>query len=398
MEQLAIFGGKPVRKKHIYYGTQYIDEEDIAAVGEALRGRLITTGPRVKAAEDRLCNLTEAKYSTVMSNGTAALHLACMAAGIGPGDEVITTPITFAATANAVRYCGGTVVFTDIDPETYNIDPAEVKKHITSKTKAIIGVDYTGQVVDVDALRALCDEHGLLFIEDAAHSIGSKYNGQPVGSLADLTCFSFHPVKTVTAGEGGAVTTNNDALAKKVVQGRTHGMVYTDELFINESHGRWYHEQQELGYNYRMTDFQAALLISQLDKLDLFAARRKEIVHRYNEAFSQIPELIVQKPIPQSDTVNHLYVLQLNLPLLNCSRKEFFYAMDAERVVCQIHYIPVYYHPYYQQLGYQKGLCPHAEKLYEGIVSIPLYYGLSDSDVEDVIHAVTKVVNYYKKG
>ena len=398
MEKPVILGGTPVRNTHIYYGTQYIDDDDIAAMSEALRGRLITTGPRVASAEATLCGVTGAKYATVMANGTAALHLACMAAGIGPEDEVITTPITFAATANAVLYAGGTVVFADIDPETYLIDSDEVEKHITAKTKAVIAVDYTGQVANMDALRQICERHGLLLIEDAAHSIGSKFNGKPVGSIADLTCFSFHPVKTVTAGEGGAVTTNDPELYKKVKALRTHGMAYTEELFVNESHGRWYHEQQDLGFNYRMTDFQAALLESQLHKLNRFAARRKEIVRRYNEAFSSMPELILQKNDPRSDTVNHLYVLQLNLSLLNCTHREFFYAMDAERVVCQVHYIPVYYHPYYQRLGYKKGLCPLAEKLYEGIISIPLYYGLSDEDVSDVIHAVKKTISWYKKG
>lgn len=397
MEKLAIFGGKPTREKHIYYGTQYIDEDDIAAVAQTLRHRLITTGPQVAAAEEHLCKLAGAKYATLVSNGTAALHLACMALELQEGDEVITSPMTFAATSNAVLYCGGTVVFADIDPETYNISPAEIEKKITRKTKAIIGVDFTGQAVDVEAIRRICDKYNLVFIEDAAHSIGTCYNGKPVGSLADMTCFSFHPVKTLTAGEGGAVTTNSEKYFKKVSSCRTHGIVREEEDFIEESHGRWYHEQLELGYNYRITDFQAALLNSQMNKLDLFAARRKEIVKLYNKAFKDMRELVLQKNMPFSDTVNHLYILQLNLELLNCTRKEFFDAMDMERVVCQVHYIPVYLHPYYQKLGYEKGLCPNAEYVYERILSIPLYYGLTDEDVNDVIHAVKKVVAYYSK-
>lgn len=397
MEQLAIKGGKPVRDTQIYYGRQWIDEEDIQAVETALRDRLITCGPRVERLEQKLCEVTGAKYAVAVSNGTAALHTACMALGIGPGDEVITTPITFAASANCARYCGATVVFADINPETYNIDSKDIEKKITPRTKAIVAVHFTGQSIEHDEIRALCDQHGIYLIEDAAHAIGTKYKGQPIGSIADVTCFSFHPVKTVTSGEGGAVTTNDEALYKKLVLFHAHGITHDQAWMENEPEGHWYYEQIALGYNYRMTDFQAALLMSQLDKLPMFTERRKEIVDFYNEQLADVEELILQKEIPESDTTRHLYIIQLKLDKLTCTRREFFDAMSAENVCCQVHYIPVYYFPYYRNLGYEKGLCPNAEKMYEGIMSIPLYPAMSSQDMQDVVRAVKKVIAAYRK-
>lgn len=397
MEQLAIFGGSPVRNTPIYYGRQCIEQMDINAVEKVLRSDLVTCGPKVAEAEKKICEVTGAKYAVVVSSGTGALHLAAMAAGIKKGDEVIVTPMTFAASANCILYCDGTPVFADIRPDTYNIDPESIRAHITEKTKAVVAVDYTGQAVELDEIREICREHGLVLIEDAAHSIGTRYKGRKVGSIADLTTFSFHPVKTVTAGEGGAVTTNDEQTYRRLLRLRSHGITREQDEMVNPSDALWYNEQVELGYNYRMTDFQAALLISQLSRLDLFIARRKEIVKRYDEIFSQMPELIVQKEIEDSDTARHLYVIQLNPELLNCSRREFFDALYAENVCPQVHYLPVYMHSYYQKLGYKQGLCPVAEKLYENIMSIPLYYGLTDEDVETVIEAVKKVVEYYRK-
>lgn len=398
MEKLAINGGTPVRSKKIFYGRQFIDENDIKAVADVLRSDYITCGPKVTELEERLCEVTHAKYAVAVSNGTAALHIACIAAGVGPGDEVITTPITFAASANCAVYCGATPVFADINPETYNIDPVSIRAHITSKTKAVVAVDFTGQAVEVEKIRAICDEYNLVFIEDAAHSIGTTYNGKPVGSLADMTCFSFHPVKTVTSGEGGAVTTNNKGFYEKLVLAHTHGITHETEQMEEKNHeGPWYYEMIQIGYNYRMTDFQAALLLSQLDKLKRFSDRRKEIVMKYDDAFSKLPQLFIQKTIPQSDTTRHLYIIQLKLDQLNCTRRQFFDAMSAENVQCQIHYVPVYWFPFYQHKGYKKGLCPKAEGVYKGIMSIPLYPTLTDADVDDVIHAVTKIVSYYKK-
>ncbi len=397
METLAINGGTPVRATAIGYGRQYIDEEDIAAVVEALKSPEITCGPRIAQLEQMLCQVTGAKYAVAVSNGTAALHVAAMAAGIGEGDEVIVSPITFAASANCVLYCGGKPVFADINPETYNIDPASIRKLITSKTKAIVAVDFTGQAVELDEIRAICKEHQLVLIEDAAHAIGTVYKGQPVGSVADMTTFSFHPVKTVTSGEGGAITTNDEELYRKLLLYRAHGITRNREEMVHPTDARWYYEQVELGYNYRITDIQAALLMSQLKKLPAFSARRKEIVAKYNEAFAEIPEIVVQKEIEGSDTTRHLYILRLNPELLSCDRRQFFDAMVAENICPQVHYQPVYWLPYYEKLGYEKGICPNAEKLYNEMMSIPLYYSLTNEDVEDVICAVKKLVAYFRK-
>ena len=396
MEKLAIQGGTPVRDTKIYYGHQYIDEADVAAVADVLRNRDLTCGPKIAELEKRLCELTGAKYAVAVSNGTAALHIACQAIGVAAGDEVITTPITFAASANCALYCGATPVFADINERTYNIDPASVAEKMTEKTKAVVAVDYTGQAAELAPLLKLCRENGAVLIEDAAHSIGTKYDGKPVGSIADLTTFSFHPVKTVTGGEGGAVLTNNAEYYKKLLLYRSHGITRDDSLLEKEREGAWYYEQVALGMNYRMTDIQAALIISQLDKLERFSERRSQIVARYNEAFANIPEVTVQEEIPESDTTRHLYILRIKPEMLTVNRRQFFDAMAAENVCCNVHYIPVYYHPYYEKLGYQKGICPKAEKLYEEIMILPLYYAMTDQDVEDVIHAVKKVVENYR--
>ncbi len=395
MNKPAIEGGTPVRETPIYYGHQYIDEADIQAVTDVLRSDYLTTGPKITELEGKLCALTGAKHAAVCSNGTAALHIACLAAGIGPGDEVITTPITFAASANCALYCGAKPVFADINPHTYNIDPASVEEKITERTKAVVAVDFTGQSVELEPLLALCRKHHLILIEDGAHVIGTKYNGRYNGSIADMTTFSFHPVKTVTAGEGGAVLTNREDFYEKLLLYRSHGITREPSQMEHESDGPWYYEQIALGFNYRMSDIQAALLISQLDKLDMFAARRKEIVRRYNEAFSNVPGLIVQQEIPESDTVRHLYILRLDPAALRIDRAQFFAALGAENVCCNVHYIPVYYFPYYEKMGYHKGLCPQAEKLYDEILTLPLYYAMTDEDVESVIEAVLKIARYY---
>lgn len=397
MKELAIYGGRPVRETPVYYGRQCIEQDDVEAVTAALLSDLITCGPRTMQLEEMLCAITGAKYAVVVSNGTAALHLAALAAGFGEGDEVIVSSITFAASANCVRYCGAVPVFADIDPRTYNLDPASVRKLITPKTKAVVAVDFTGQAVKLDELRAICREHSLMLIEDAAHAIGTKYKGQPVGSISDMTCFSFHPVKTITSGEGGAVTTNDEQLYRKLLRLRTHGITRDQEEMVHPTDAKWYNEQVELGYNYRMTDFQAALLISQLRKLPRFSARRREIVEKYNEAFKDMPEIVLQEEIAESDTTRHLYIIRLNTELLNCDRRQFFDALYAENICPQVHYMPVYYHSYYEKLGYTRGICPNAEKFYEEVMSIPLYYSLTDKEVEDVIRAVKKVTGYYRK-
>lgn len=397
MNKPAIEGGTPVREKPIYYGHQYVDDADVAAVVDVLKSDYLTCGPKIEELEKKLCEITGAKYCVVCSNGTAALHIACLAAGVGAGDEVITTPITFAASANCALYCGARPVFADINPETYNIDPESVKAVTTSKSKAVVAVDFTGQSVELDELVSHCHEHGMVLIEDGAHVIGTKYKGRPNGSIADMTTFSFHPVKTVTAGEGGAVMTNSEEFYKKLLLYRSHGITRDSSLMTQEPDGPWYYQMLDLGYNYRMTDIQAALLLSQLNKLEMFSKRRKEIVARYNEAFSSMSELFVQKEIPESDTTRHLYILRIVPSKLRINRLQLFEALKAEGVVGNVHYIPTYYFPYYQKLGYKKGLCPNAEKLYDEMMSLPLYYGMSDEDVESVIDAVKKVVEWYRK-
>ncbi len=395
MEKPAVAGGTPVRDTKIFYGHQYLDEADYQAVLEVLKSDYLTCGPKIAELEQKLCALTGAKYAVAVSSDTAALHIACLAAGIGEGDEVITTPITFAASANCVLYCGARPVFADIDDRTYNIDPESVRAHVTPRTKAVIAVDYTGQSVRLDELREICRAHGLLLITDSAHSCGTKYKGRPVGSVADMTTFSFHPVKTVTAGEGGAVLTNDPALYERLSLFRTHGITRDPKRMSREPDGPWYYEMVDLGYNYRMTDIQAGLLISQLDKLDRFVRRRREIVNRYDDAFSRLPQVRVQEEIPESDTARHLYILRIRPERLSIDRRQFFEALAAENICCNVHYIPVYYFPQYQRLGYRRGLCPKAEKLYEEIITLPLYYGMSDRDVEDVIAAVEKIAAYY---
>ena len=397
MNKPAICGGTPVRSEKIFYGHQYIDDADIQAVVEVLKSDYLTCGPKIGELEKKLCEITGAKYAVACSNGTAALHIACLAAGVGAGDEVITTPITFAASANCALYCGAKPVFADINEETYNIDPAKVEEATTEKTKAVVAVDFTGQSVELDRLLAHCRKHNIALIEDGAHVIGTSYNGKMNGAVADMTTFSFHPVKTITGGEGGAVLTNNEEYYKKLLLYRAHGITRDVSLMEHEPDGPWYYEQIDLGFNYRITDIQAALIISQLDKLPLFSKRRKEIVKAYDEAFSKLPQIFVQKEIPQSDTTRHLYILRIVPEKLSIDRKQFFDALAAENVCCNVHYIPTYYFPYYQKLGYEKGLCPKAKKLYDEEITLPLYYGMTDQDVADVIAAVTKIATYFAK-
>ncbi len=397
MEIPAICGGTPVRTTPLSYGRQFIDDQDIQAVTDTLKSDYLTCGPRVTQLEEKLCAVTGAKYCVAVSNGTAALHIAALAAGIGPGDEVITTPITFAASANCVLYCGARPVFADINPATYNIDPASIRACISPRTKAVVAVDFTGQAVELDEIRAICREYHLTLIEDAAHSIGTLYKGQPIGSLADMTTFSFHPVKTVTAGEGGAVTTNSKELYDKLVLLHAHGITRDRDQMAHPTDDPWYNEQVGYGFNYRLTEIQAALLLSQLNKLEQFSRRRKEIVARYDAAFSRIPQLQIQREIPQSDTTRHLYILRLRSDMLRCSRREFFDALGAEGIHSQVHYLPVYWHSHYESLGYEKGLCPQAERYYQEVMSLPLYYSLTNQDVNDVIYIVEKLIDYYKK-
>lgn len=387
MEDLAIKGGKPVRNKFLPYSHQWIDEEDIKSIVEVLKSDWITQGPKIKEFEEAIAKFTGAKYAVALSSGTAALHAACFAADITAGDKVITSPITFAASSNCILYLGGKPVFADVKEDTYNIDPEEIKKKITNKTKAIIPVDFAGQPANLDETYEIAKEHNLIVIEDASHALGAEYKGKKIGSLSDLTVFSFHPVKNITTGEGGIVTTNNKGFYEKLLMFRTHGITKNKAKLI-KNEGSWYYEMQELGYNYRITDFQCALGICQLKKLDKFIKRRREIVKRYDEAFENIEEIITPYEKPNVKSAWHIYVVRLKLDKLKATRKEIFEALRAENIGVHVHYIPVYYHPYYQKLGYQKGLCPKAERYYEEAITLPLFPKMSDKDVEDVIKGV----------
>lgn len=379
-------------RKSIPYGKQWIDEDDIQSVVEVLRGELITTGPKVLEFETKIAEYTGAKYAVAYANGTAALHAACFAANLGHGDEVITTPITFAASANCALYVGARPVFADVCPDTYNIDPIEIEKKITPKTKAIIPVDFTGQPCDLDSIMQLSEKHNLVVIEDAAHSIGATYKGRPIGSIAHMTTFSFHPVKAITTGEGGAVTTNSRELYEKLLMFRTHGITRNADQLIHPEEGSWFYEQQFLGYNYRLTDIQAALGISQLKKLDRFVNLRRGFARQYSDAFKDVEGIVVPYQSEDSDSAWHLYVTQLELDRLKTDRKNFFDELIQRGIGPNVHYIPVYYHPYYQELGYKKGICPVAEGLYERMLTLPLFAKMEQDEVAYVIETVKKII------
>lgn len=373
---------------HIPYGRQSIDDDDIKAVVETLRSDFLTTGPKVHEFEQCVAEYVGAKYAVAISNGTAALHAACYAAGIGEEDEVITTPITFAASANSIIYCGGKPVFADINPITYNIDPEDIKRKITNRTKAIIAVHYTGQPCDMDAIHAIAKEYKLIVIEDAAHALGADYQGKKVGSMSDMTTFSFHPVKHITTAEGGMIMTNNKELYNRLMLFRTHGIT-RDPKLLSRNEGPWYYEQLELGYNYRITDIQCALGISQMQKLDTFVAKRREIAKRYDEAFANIKNIIVPNQKEGCNNSYHLYVIQVK----NVDRRYVFEELSAAGIGVNVHYIPVYTFPYYQKNGYDLVRCPHAEELYKHIISIPLYPDLSTEEQQYVIDTIIKLVN-----
>lgn len=397
MSTLAINGGKSVRDTYLPYAQQWVDEEDIGEVVKVLKSDFLTTGPKIEEFEKRFADYVGAKYAVSISNGTAALHAACFAAGINEGDEVITSPITFAASANCVLYQGGKPVFADINPKSYNIDIEAIERKITKKTKAIIPVDFTGQAVDIDGINEIAKKYGLVVIEDAAHSLGAEYKGKKIGSLVDMTTFSFHPVKHITTGEGSMITTNDEKLYNKLKLFRTHGITRDKEMLHNKEEGPWFYEQLELGYNYRMTDIQAALGISQLNKINGFLKRRREIAKKYDEYLKNIDGIILPYQESFSKSAWHLYVIQLELEKFKVGRKEIFEALQAENIGVNVHYIPVYYHPYYKRLGYEKGLCPNAEKLYERIITLPLYPKMKDKDIEDVVNALDKVLKYYRR-
>ena len=370
----------------IPYGRQTIEEDDIQAVVDVLRSDYLTTGPKIAEFEKMVVDYVGAKYAVAISNGTSALHAACFAAGIQPGDEVITTPLTFAASSNCVLYCGGTPVFADVDPKTYNIDPEDIRRKITDKTKAIIAVHLAGQPCDMDEIHKIAKEHDLLVIEDGAHALGSVYKGKKVGTLSDMTTFSFHPVKPITTGEGGMIVTDNEEFYQKMMLFRSHGIT-RDENLMTRNDGPWFYQQLDLGYNYRITDIQCALGCSQMKKLDRFLARRKEIVARYNEAFADCENIITPYQLPETESGWHLYIVQVK----NCDRREVFEALRECGIAVNVHYIPVYMHPYYQEHGYKDVHCKNAEEVYSHIISLPLYPALTSEQQNFVIGRVREI-------
>ncbi|MFC1874294.1 UDP-4-amino-4,6-dideoxy-N-acetyl-beta-L-altrosamine transaminase [Chloroflexota bacterium] len=379
-------------KKFIPYGHQWLDDEDIAAVTEALKSDWITQGSKVDEFERKTAEYCGARYGVAVSSGTAALHAACAVAGITEGDEVITTPITFAASANAVVYCGGKPVFADIREDTLNIDPSEIRNQLSARTKAILPVDFAGCPVDLDEILSIAKERKLLVIEDAAHALGAEYRGRRIGSISDMTILSFHPVKHITTGEGGMILTNNQDFYEKLKVFRHHGIVRD-----TPGKGAWYYEIHNLGHNFRLTDFQSALGLSQMNKLDSFIRRRREIAARYDEAFTEMKEIVT--PVEPADvkTVYHIYVIQLQPDRLKAGRQEVFDALRAANIGVNVHYLPVHLHPYYRNnFGYKKGDYPRAEAYYERAITLPVFPRMSDEDVDYVIGAVRKVITKYR--
>lgn len=358
------------------YGHQIIDESDIASVAETMRGDWLTTGPAVARFEDAVCQYTSARFGVAVSSGTAALHTAMFALGIGPGDEVIVPPMTFAATANCVLYQGGTPIFADVDEATLLIDPAAVEAAITPRTRAVIAVDYAGQPCDWNALRHIADRHHLALVADACHALGAAYHDRRVGTLADISVFSFHPVKHITTGEGGMAVTDDAALAERMRAFRGHGITTTASQ--REKAGAWFYEMTELGYNYRISDIQCALGCAQLRRLPQWLDTREHLARCYDAAFAASASVRPLARRPEVRHAYHLYVVRIP------DRDVCFSRMRAVGIGVNVHYVPVHLHPYYQRRGYRRGLCPVAEAAYGSILTLPLWAGMTEDDVRRV--------------
>jgi UDP-4-amino-4,6-dideoxy-N-acetyl-beta-L-altrosamine transaminase len=378
----------PVPEPAIPYGRQSIDDEDIAAVVEVLRSDYLTTGPAVPAFEEALVGVTGAAHAVAVNSGTSALHAMYFAAGIGAGHEVVTTPLTFAATANAALYLGASVRFADVDAQTGNIDPASVEETITPGTRAIVAVDYTGAPADYDRLSEIASRHGIALMADAAHSLGASYHGRGVGTLADASALSFHPVKPITTAEGGAVLTDDAGLAERVAMFRTHGIT-RDPGRMERDDGGWHYEMQELGYNYRLTDLQAALGRSQLRHLRGFIDRRRAIAARYLDAFADLTGMELPAVGDGVEPGWHLFVVRVRDA---SARRRVFDRLHALGIKVQVHYIPVHLHPYYRGLGFEPGLCPIAEDFAARAISLPIFPRMTDDEVDRVIEAVRTVI------
>ncbi len=395
-EVLAIDGGTPVRKTMLPYGRQSVSEEDIQAVADVLRSDWLTTGPKVAEFEEALAAQVGAKYAVAFSSGTAALHGAAFAADLKAGDEAITSPLTFAATANCVLYQGARPVFADVCPDTLNLDPDRFAERITASTRAVLPVDYAGHPADLDPILDLADRHGLIVIEDACHALGAEYKGRGTGSIAHMSVFSFHPVKHVATGEGGMVTTDRADLAESLRRFRNHGI--SSDARQRQASGQWHYEMVLLGFNYRLTDIACALGLSQLKRLDANLARRREIAARYTAAFRDIPGVVAPSVRPNVNPAWHLYPIRVSAARLNADRAHVFRALRGENIGVNVHYIPVHLHPYYRdRFGYRGGEYPVAEAAFEQLISLPMFHGMTDEDVQDVIEALTKVMNHYMR-
>jgi len=388
---LAIHGGDPVRATYLPYGRQSVDEADIQAVVEVLRSDWLTTGPKVAEFEEAFAARVGAAHAVSFTSGTAALHAAAFASGLKVGDEAITTPITFAATANCVLYQGATPVFADVASDTLNIDPEQIASKISPRTRVVLPVDYAGHPADLSSIFEIAQKHGLVVIEDACHALGAEYEGKSIGGQADMTVFSFHPVKHITTGEGGMVTTNDPNYAEALRRFRNHGI--SSDARQRQSAGQWHYEMQFLGFNYRLPDFACALGLSQLRRLEWNLARRREIAGRYTQVFREMAGVIPPMVRDEANPAWHLYPIRLDLAKLTANRAEIFRALRSENIGVNVHYIPVHLHPYYRELfGYQGGEFPIAEDAYQRLISLPMFHSMCDQDVEDVIHAVEKVL------
>ena len=383
-------------KPHYPYGRQWIDDSDIEAVTRCLRSDFLTQGPLIREFEEALSARLNAPYATMVSNGTAALHLIGLALGWQPGDHVITSPITFVASANAVLYTGATPEFVDIHPETYTLDPICLEKKVKEllqsgkKVKAVVAVDYAGHPADWKTLRALADQYQFQLVDDACHALGARMGAIEIGSahFADAAALSFHPVKHLTTGEGGAILTQSPALDEKVKLLRTHGITKNPD-HMSASEGPWYYEMQELGFNYRITDFQCALGLNQLKKLDHSLARRNQIADFYDQAFAQDPRLILPKVLANTFHAYHLYPLQIQWSQTKTDKIAFFERLEAKGIFVQVHYIPVYFQPYYQKnFLFKRGLCPEAELFYQREVSLPMHSLLNQEDLEYIVKEI----------
>jgi perosamine synthetase len=395
-ELLAIHGGSPVRETLLPYGRQSIDENDIQAVVETLRSDWLTTGPKVAEFEEAMATWVGAKYAVSFSSGTAALHAAAFASGLQPGDEAITSPLTFAATANCVLYQGATPVFADVVEDTLSLDPERVAARITPRTKAILPVDYAGHPADLDSFLHLADRHGLIVIEDACHALGAEYRGRRVGSVAHMTVFSFHPVKHLTTGEGGMVTTDSPVFAETLRRFRNHGINIDSRQ--RQRADQWQYEMVLLGFNYRLTDMACALGLQQMKKLEANLARRRQIAARYSAEFRFIAGVVAPQTRKDVNPAWHLYPIRLDLARLTADRGKVFQALRAEKIGVNVHYIPVHHHPYYRdRFGYEGGEFPVAEAAYECLISLPMFHSMTDGDVDDVVRALGKVLAYFRE-